>query len=229
MRCHAFHDFKKNYRSLSVAIIWGKILLFIYNSLNLQGFMQNFNAKIYHTKEKIINIRSEILFREAEDDFYYFNKINKAYKKLLKAVELTPNHIKSVLLLADICFIKGKIEKALNLYLSISKIKPDAKVLGGAAACYNMLNNYEKALYFCDKALLNLKPSNFEITAQITEIKINALFNLKHFKQAYQIFVHSQNLINQNNLKLFYNINYELLSKKINIQERLRHSQLKIV
>lgn len=229
MPCHAFHDFKKNYFLLSIANIEGKILLSRYNSLNLQGFMQNSITKTYNKNEKIINIRSEILFREAEDDFYYFNKINKAFKKLIKAVELTPNHIKSVLLLADICFIKGKIKKALNLYLSISKIKPDAKVLGGVASCYNILNNYEKALYYCDMALSYVKYSNFDIISQLTEIKINALFNLKHFKQAYQLFVHSQNLINQNSLRLFYNINYELLSKKINIHERLRHSQLKIV
>ena len=89
---------------------------------------------------KIINIKSEVLFREAEDDFYYFNHLNKAMKKLKEAVNLTPNHLKSIMLYADICFIKGYFNKALSLYLTAEKISSkDSKILASLANCYNSL------------------------------------------------------------------------------------------
>ena len=49
--------------------------------------MQNIiSDKNYIKQSNVINILSETLYREAEDDFYYFNKTNSAYKKLKKAV-----------------------------------------------------------------------------------------------------------------------------------------------
>ena len=81
--------------------------------------MQNSTSKSYINSKKIINIRSEILCRQAEDDFFYFNNINTAYKKLNEAVKLTPFHFKSLVLLADISFVKGFIKKAISRYRSL--------------------------------------------------------------------------------------------------------------
>ena len=50
----------------------------------MQNTVSNFINK------KVINIKSEMLFREAEDEFYYFNNLKKAESKLKKAIELTP-------------------------------------------------------------------------------------------------------------------------------------------
>ena len=50
--------------------------------------MQNFGDISYLDSKKIIDIRSEVLFREAEDDFYYFSNINSALKKLKKAKKI---------------------------------------------------------------------------------------------------------------------------------------------
>ena len=80
--------------------------------------MQNVNNTSYINKNKIINIKSEVLFREAEDDLFYFNKINSAFKQLKTALELTPYHYKSIVMYADICFMKGYIKKALKFDLS---------------------------------------------------------------------------------------------------------------
>ena len=60
--------------------------------------MQNTSDISYINKSKVINIKTELLCREAEDDFYYFNNVNAAYRKLKKAVELSPFHTKSILL-----------------------------------------------------------------------------------------------------------------------------------
>ena len=40
--------------------------------------MQNSGNLLYRDNKKVINLQSEVLFREAEDDFYYFNKVNFA-------------------------------------------------------------------------------------------------------------------------------------------------------
>ena len=128
---------------------------------------------------KVINIKSEILCRSAEDDFFYFNKINSAYKKLKEAVELTPYHFKSLLLLADVTFIKGYIKKALELYLKAESINSsDVKVLASIANCFNVLKDYSQALLYCDKALAKFSTHKYELFSQIFEIKMNILMAL---------------------------------------------------
>ena len=84
-------------------------------------------------ENKVINIKSEMLFRSAEDDLFYLNKINSAYKKLKEAVLLTPNRIKILKLLADAAFIKGYTKKALEFYLKADKLNGSGFAAAGAA------------------------------------------------------------------------------------------------
>lgn len=192
--------------------------------------MQNINNISYIKDSKVINIKSEILCREAEDDFFYFNKINSAYKKLTEAVRLTPYHLKSIMLLADICFIKGFIKKALNLYYKAEQISmPNSKILAAIANCEYCTGNYSSALKYCEKALDILNSENFMLFSQIFEIKINILMQQKEYKQAYVAFIQSQNLLDNSALKSIHNLNYETLNEKINLQKKLKLSNLKIV
>ncbi len=191
--------------------------------------MQNINSTSYINKKKIINIKSEMLFREAEDDFFYFNKVNNAYKKLAEAVKLTPNHLKSLNLLADICFMKGMIKKALNLNLRAEKLCCDSRTFASIASCYYILGNYESALDYCEKALNNIEFEEGELFSQIIEIKINILVKKRAYKKAYITFIQAQNTIDKSALKMLYDMNYELLSEKIGLQKRRKRSNLKIV
>ena len=192
--------------------------------------MQNITNKSYINSKKIINIKSELLCREAEDDFFYFNNVNIAYKKLCEAVKLSPNHLKSIILLADVSFVKGYIKKALELYIKAENLgNNSAKIYASIANCYNILKCYDKALEFCNKALDIIGNEAFSIYSQIIEIKINILIMKKMYKQAYVTFIQAQNIIDKNSLKSIYNINYEILNKKLNIQKRLNKTHLKIV
>ncbi len=192
-----------------------------------QVFMQNTNIKSYINNTKIVNIKSEILCREAEDDFYYFKKVNTAYKKLCEAVKLTPSHTKSILLLADICFIKGYIKKALNLYLQALQYIKQPRLYAAIANCYNIRGNYDSALEYCNYAIEFMTEEHLSLYSQVTEMKINILISQKKYKQAYNTFIKTQNILDKNSD--IYNINYELLSEKINLQNKLKHSSLKIV
>ncbi|MBQ9245654.1 hypothetical protein IJ182_05235 [bacterium] len=192
--------------------------------------MQNTENNLYINRGNIINIKSEILCREAEDDFFYFNNINAAYKKLNESVKLTPNHIKSIILLADVSFIKGYIRKSLKLFNKAEQMGcHSAKIYASIANCNNVLGNYSEALKNCNKAIERINFENFIIYSQVVEMKINILIQQKQYKKAYITFIKAQNILDKNSLKSIYNISYELLNKKINVHNRLMQSHLKIV
>ncbi len=179
---------------------------------------------------KIINIKSEVLFREAEDDFYYFNHLNKAMKKLKEAVNLTPNHLKSIMLYADICFIKGYFNKALSLYLTAEKISSkDSKILASLANCYNSLKKSKEAVMYCDMAINSMIEINYSLFSQLIEIKINNLINLKKYKEAYITFIQSQNILDTASLKNIYTSDYEIINEKLKLQKKVHYLGLKIV
>ena len=184
--------------------------------------MQNLSHTSYINRLKVINIKSETLFREAEDDFYYFNNVNSALKKLKEALKLTPYHKKSLILAGDIYFIKGQLKKALKLYINAYKINSDeTKIQASICNCYYALKDYDNALKYCNKALKESEYENTLLYSQLTEIKINILIELKQYNSAYKIFTSWQTAEK--------NTNFEFIKEKIELQNKLKHSRLKIV
>ena len=189
----------------------------------VEVLMQNNQNTSYIDKSNIINIKSELLFREAEDDFYYFNKINLALKKLKRAVNLTPCHTKSILMAADIYFIKGNFKKALDLYLEAYSNNSNVKCLAGIANCCFSLKKYENALEYADLALNSLRETD-GLFSQIVELKINILVELKKYSEAYRLYYKMKFYLQED----FY-FNDSLIKEKLNLQKRLNELQLKIV
>ena len=184
--------------------------------------MQNLSHTSYINRLKVINIKSETLFREAEDDFYYFNNVNSALKKLKEALKLTPYHKKSLILAGDIYFIKGQLKKALKLYINAYKINSDeTKIQASICNSYYALKDYNNALKYCNKALKGSEYENTLLYSQLTEIKINILIELKQYNSAYKIFTSWQTAEK--------NTNFEFIKEKIELQNKLKHSRLKIV
>ncbi len=191
--------------------------------------MQN-NQNISYINSKIINLRSEILFREAQDDFFYFNKINLALKKLLEAIELTPSYVKALLLCSDIYFIKGQFNKALNYAFEAFEFNPySVKAAANIANCFYALKNFSKSLEFCEIALNLIQNEDEAFYFQIIEIKINSLIGLKKYKQAYVTFIQSQQLLKKDDLVNLYTQNFYSINQKLKLQKKLTKSNLKIV
>ncbi len=192
--------------------------------------MQNISNLSYINSKKVINMKSEVLFREAEDDFFYFNKINSALKKLEEAVRLTPSHTKSLMLCADIYFMKGNIKKALSTY-QLAQVygQNGAKCIAAISNCFYALKDYEESVKWADKAIALVGNEDFSLYSQLIEIKINALVEMKKYKQAYVVFIQSQNVLDIISLKNIYNSNYELINEKLQLQKKLRESRLQIV
>ncbi len=192
--------------------------------------MQNISNLSYINNKKVINMKSEVLFREAEDDFFYFNKINSALKKLEEAVKLTPSHTKSLMMCADIYFMKGNIKKALATYQNAYIYgQASARCTAAISNCYYSLKDYDQALVWVDKALNILDREDYSLYSQLIEIKINTLVEMKRYKQAYVVFIQSQNMLDIISLKNIYNSNYELINEKLQLQKKLRASRLQIV
>ncbi len=192
--------------------------------------MQNISNLSYINSKKVINMKSEVLFREAEDDFFYFNKMNMALKKLEEAIKLTPSHVKSLILCGDIYFIKGNVKKALALYKMAQAFGLNsAKGVASIANCLYVLKNYEEALIWADNAIKNLQKEEFTLYSQLIEMKINCLVEMKKYKEAYIVFIQSQNVLDVVSLKNIYNSNYELINEKLQLQKKLKASRLQIV
>ncbi len=192
--------------------------------------MQNTSNLSYINSKKVINMKSEVLFREAEDDFFYFNKINLALKKLEEAVKLTPSHTKSLILCADIYFMKGNVKKALATYKMAQAFGSNtAKCIASISNCFYSIKNYEEALAWADSAIKILGKEDFTLYSQIIEIKINCLVEMKKYKEAYIVFIQSQSILDVISLKNIYNSNYELINEKLQLQKKLRKSRLQIV
>ena len=192
--------------------------------------MQNISNLSYINSKKVINMKSEVLFREAEDGFFYFNKINAALKKLEEAVRLTPSHTKSLMMCADIYFVKGNIKKALITYQNAYVYgQSSARCIAAISNCYYSLKDYEQALVWVDKAINALDREDYSLYSQLIEIKINTLVEMKRYKQAYVVFIQSQNMLDVISLKNIYNSNYELINEKLQLQKKLRTSRLQIV
>lgn len=186
--------------------------------------MQNCNGNNYINYTNIININTEKLFREAEDDLYYFNKTTSAYKKLKKAVELTPSNFKSVLLLADVAFIKGYTLKALEFYKQANRLKSsDFKSAAAIANCYKITGDFENALKYCNVALNNCEINDYSLLNQLLDIKIELLISQKRYKEAYNTLA-----AKKNNIKKF-DFEFEFLHNKIKVQKKLKNSGLKVV
>ncbi|MBQ3642879.1 hypothetical protein II906_13285 [bacterium] len=185
--------------------------------------MQNNQSDLYINKSKVINIKSELLYREAEDDFYYFNKINSALRKLKRAIKLTSGHTKSIIMSADIYFIKGDFKNALDLYLEAYSYSSNIKCLAGIANCCFSLKKYENALEYADLALNSIKAAD-ALYSQLIEMKINILIELKRYSEAYEFYSKMKFYLQDD----FYQ-NYSLVKEKLNLHKRLNELNLKIV
>ncbi len=184
------------------------------------------NIRIMKSKifNNVININSERLFREAEEELYYLNNINSAYKKLKQSVLLTPNHLKSIIMLADIAFLKGHIRKALELYNTACQIKSgDFRIYASIANCYNELDKKENALKYCEFALGCKNIENYSLFNQLLEIKIELLISKKDYEHAYL------SLLEFKKQSEKFDFNYDFLHNKIVLQRKLLNSNLKIV
>ena len=147
--------------------------------------MINNKLNLTDNTRDILDIRSERLFREAEDDVFFFYDFDSALEKLNLAIEYTPAFTKALLLKADILVIKGEFDLALNIYHFVLEFGlKNAKVYASIANCYELLQDYEKALIFIEKSFAQeVKPFG-ELYKFLYDLKVSILVRTRKYYQA---------------------------------------------
>lgn len=181
--------------------------------------------------DNLLNIDSERLFREAEDNFLYFNKSNLAVKNLKKAIEYSPCNVKCIKFLGDIYYAEGKIKKAFDCYAQAAAIKPqDAGILASLASINEILGNDEIALEFTELAFKNLKQEDVRLFSPLSNLKVLLLMKLQKYSDA-------QNFIDSTKKRLPYEDagnfaligQHDVLKKKLALREKMERLNIKVV
>lgn len=181
-------------------------------------------------KDKIpYDIRAEVLFREAEDCFYYFYKSKAALKKLDLALQYYPYHFKSLMLKGDILFSEGNYDEALKLYAKATEVRNNnPRLYASVANCLNELHFYHDARLFCDKALNLIQNCDDDFFSSVYELKIKIEMNLRHFDEV-------RNLLNlhivkeHENLSVLKHILSKTLENKTELRKRLQKLHLRAI
>lgn len=188
------------------------------------------NTTLEKNRKFIVDIRAEKLFREAEDDFFYFGKINDAIEKLEKALMFSPQMIKALLMRANIDVIEGALESALGFYLLAETYSPDnVKVLAGLANIYEMKGQNDKALEYIEKAF-DVGFSKFSpLNKVLIDLKFTVLVKQKKYLEAQRIIEKSKYVLSENDFREIQLSNLSILKQKISLQKRLEKTNLKLV
>lgn len=192
--------------------------------------MQNYILLSSHKENRIpYDIRSERLFREAEDYFFFFYKIKAALKKLDMALEYYPNHFKSLMLKGDILFSEGNCDEALKLYIRAFELRPEnPKTVGSVANCLNELRFYTDAKIFCDKALNLSRHENEDLYSSLYELKIKIYMNLKEYTKVKNL-LNTRTVNTNENLIVLKKIILKTLNSKMELQKRLLTTKLRAI
>lgn len=193
----------------------------------MTDFIQNFKISY---EDNILNINAEKLYREAEDDFFYFNKSKCAEKKLKRALSYAPCQTKILKFLGDICFTSGKMKKAFDYYAQAAALKPsDSVILASLASVNEVLGKYETALEFVDLAFQNLLPADVRLYASLSNLKVSLLVELQRYSEAKTFLDFAQKRLSFEESGRLSSINQNILKKKLALKERMEKLNIKVV
>lgn len=193
----------------------------------MTDYIKNFKIS---NEDNILNINTEKLYREAEDDFFYFNKPKHAEKKLKEALNHTPCQIKVLKFLGDICFSSGKMKSAFDYYAQAAALKPsDAVILASLASVNEVLGKYETALKFVDLAFQNLLPADVRIYASLSNLKVSLLVELQRYSEAKTFLDLAQKRLSFEESGRLSSVNQNILKKKLALKERMKKLNIKVV
>lgn len=181
-------------------------------------------------KKFVTDVRAERLFREAEDDFFYFNKIEAAITKIEKALEYTPNMLKAIIMRANIAFLEGNFEQALDFYQKAESLAPqNTKALSGLANVYEVCNNNTKSLEYINKALCILTSDSAQLKKALIDLKSTVLVKLGKYSEAKRLIDESRYAFSDDDFHDLQINNLSTINHKLELREKLKRIKLKLV
>lgn len=184
---------------------------------------------MYQKNIVISDLRSERLYREAEDELFYFDNIESAEEKIELALSYFPYFIKARVMNANIKILKGEYEKAIDIYLAAEKIAPaNVNVLAGLANLYEITDNLLLANKYVNKSL-SCGFINAELRKNLIELKISILIRMKKYKEAKSLIDSAKYELNSEELKELQAKNLSVIKNKLQLHKKLNKLNLKLV
>ncbi len=184
---------------------------------------------MYQKNIVISDLRSERLYREAEDELFYFHNIESAEEKIELALSYFPYFIKARVMNANIKILKGEYEKAIDIYLAAEKIAPaNVNVLAGLANLYEITDDIILADKYVNKAL-NCSFVSGELRKSLIELKITILIKMKKYTEAKSLIDSAKYELNAEELKEIQSKNLFIIKRKLQLQKKLNRLNLKLV
>ncbi len=165
----------------------------------------------------VANINAERFFRQACDYFYFLDNPRLALKCLDKSLSIVKNFSKAWNLKGEVMLYTDKLEEAKNCFVEVEKTEPsNFRNLANIASCYEMLEDWQNALKYCNLAIEEFDEESdeeLEFLSSLYELKISLLVKSENIHLAKQVFNSLNEVIFGDDLK-FLKSNYSWLKKK---------------
>ncbi len=178
----------------------------------------------------VADVRAEKLFREAEDEFFYFNNLECAAEKIEKALTFVPKMLKALMMRANIFLLEGNFDGALTYYQLAYEVAPNnPKVLAALANTYEINEENEKALHYVEKALSALNSQYSPLNKALIDLKITILIKQKKYLEAQVLIKQAKSLLTMDDYRTIYMNNISVLKQKLELQRKIKENHLKLV
>lgn len=127
-------------------------------------FMKDYKAKdiidsLAYQTVRYEDIKLESSHKKLAQYYIIHNQPSKAYKEYLSAIKINPFDVNSYTEAGEILLQSGKINEALNLFLSSLEINEDIYILSKIGEIYVQIGDYKKAIVYLEK--VNSKDATF--------------------------------------------------------------------
>lgn len=136
----------------------------------------------------VTNINAERFYRQACDYFYFLENSKFTLLCIEKTLKIAPKHHKSWFLKGEVHLLENEIEEAIECFKKVEKFSDkqegSARNLANIAVCYEMLEDYENALSYCEKALKIIRKEDQDFLPSLYQLQISSLIKLNHHSKA---------------------------------------------
>lgn len=181
-------------------------------------------------KNGVFDLRTERLYREAEDDLFYFGAFKPACEKIEEALKYSPMCVKALIMRANIAFLNGDFNKVKECYLkALSVDSSDVRILAGLANIYEILEENDLACAYVDEALMYNENMSILLKKDLIELKASILFKQKKYIQAEKLLKESKYYLNLSALWALQAGNLPAVRQKADRVKKIHSSELRLV
>lgn len=196
--------------------------------------MSNSFKNTCSTNNKVADLDTQRLIREANNYFIHFRDYETALKKITEALKLNPNRIKALILKGEILFRMERKNESLEYFDKAINTDPCCiEAYGSKAGTLDILGKQREALACCQKAFENISSRDIHLLPALYDQKIALLLRLKKYKEARNVLKNCVTSIPAEDSSYLISCYRELIEssyrKRMKKFEKLKEIQLTLV